>query len=925
MRFHQPKNGFALILVLGVLLIAASIAATVISRQENKVVWNPILNTQDQLDTVQQALVAYQRKNHYLPLPAPRAPEKNGVVAHVQMTGDLNILHTIPTSVQTEFDSGATSVAVADSGLSYVKNATGDVVVIGAIPTETLGLPRAAAEDAEGKFLTYAVTFTATDFSTYDSATGAIDVTDAKGSTIASEQMFLVLSHGADAKGGWSAKSRFKARECAGGINNKAGGGPQIVSIDAGNCDENDASFVANDLTLAAGGKHFDDQLLRGLRDKKALDQNKPCPAQNITWGAGLCAGAIPPPGLADNSTNGSPTQITVTTTTAATGDITLECDNGNIVIINETCTLPASSCALPWGGTINDGDSVNAYAVASVTCGNSCPAPILRTCSNGVLSGSGDFASCSVDACASCPLPWGGTIAHGQSVTAYDAVVCPANNGGKPVVCNNETRTCNNGTLSGSYTNQNSCLDHCVGVNGCNGASFNWTVGGESCAASVAAAADGVTLIATDNTAPATGARNFLCSNGSWVAQGGATCSAAAAGCGTTTLNWTVGGDSCSGTIAAGSDGQVNAANDSTAPTTGISNFSCSNGSWVAQGGATCTTAAVGCGAVSGVNWSVSGVSCTGNLASASDGQTGTVSDNTAPSTGSRNYICNNGTWSAQGGGSCAASNASCALPWGGTLAHGTSVNAYSAASVTCGNSCPAPVSRTCNNGVLSGSGDFASCSVDSCASCNLPWGGTILDGQTANAYAVSSVSCGNSCPASAVRTCSNGVLSGSGNFSSCSVDACSACATQTKNWTILGVGCSAPAVAGAHGTSRTVSDSTHPGTGSRNYQCDDGTWIAQNTGTCAGSPCALPWGGTLAHGNSVTAYAETCGSGCVCVPQTRTCTNGVLSGSATNQNCTSLPGSGGNLFLPDPGCPANEVCESYLQFGVCKFRCNQ
>ena len=48
-----------------------------------------------------------------------------------------------------------------------------------------------------------------------------------------------------------------------------------------------------------------------------------------------------------------------------------------------------------------------------------------------------------------SCSLPWGGTIGDGQSTTAYQADVssnCPG-------VA--ETRTCNNGTLSGSYTFQ--------------------------------------------------------------------------------------------------------------------------------------------------------------------------------------------------------------------------------------------------------------------------------------------------------------------------------------------------------------------------------------------------------------------------------------------------------------------------------------
>ena len=51
----------------------------------------------------------------------------------------------------------------------------------------------------------------------------------------------------------------------------------------------------------------------------------------------------------------------------------------------------------------------------------------------------------------------------------------------------------------------------------------------------------------------------------------------------------------------------------------------------------------------------------------------------------------------------------------------------------------------------------------------------------------------------------------------------------------------------------------------------------------------CNLPWGGTLTHGSSVTAYQSA--SANPCVPQTRTCTDGTLSGTYTNQTCTVPP----------------------------------
>jgi len=52
---------------------------------------------------------------------------------------------------------------------------------------------------------------------------------------------------------------------------------------------------------------------------------------------------------------------------------------------------------------------------------------------------------------------------------------------------------------------------------------------------------------------------------------------------------------------------------------------------------------------------------------------------------------------------------------------------------------------------------------------------------------------------------------------------------------------------------------------------------------GTCG---CALPWGGTLTEGASVTAYLAA--SSGACTSQVRTCTNGTLSGTYQYQSCT-------------------------------------
>ena len=80
----------------------------------------------------------------------------------------------------------------------------------------------------------------------------------------------------------------------------------------------------------------------------------------------------------------------------------------------------------------------------------------------------------------------------------------------------------------------------------------------------------------------------------------------------------------------------------------------------------------------------------------------------------------------------------------------------------------------------------------------CSLPWGGTINDGSSATAYQASSVTCGNSC-VSETRTCTGNVLSGSYQYSSCSVGSC--CLGSGASCSSNGQCCSGVCNIGSHG----------------------------------------------------------------------------------------------------------------------------
>ncbi len=122
-----------------------------------------------------------------------------------------------------------------------------------------------------------------------------------------------------------------------------------------------------------------------------------------------------------------------------------------------KSCAAPFSSdCMLPLGGTIANGSSKTLYtAEMHANCSSIAQ---VRNCTNGVLGGT---ASYQYEACtngSSCSLD-GVTKLHGESHTFYSTA--------ETLNCTPaaQTRTCNNGTFSGTATyNKAACTD-CMAV----------------------------------------------------------------------------------------------------------------------------------------------------------------------------------------------------------------------------------------------------------------------------------------------------------------------------------------------------------------------------------------------------------------------------------------------------------------------------
>jgi len=460
------------------------------------------------------------------------------------------------------------------------------------------------------------------------------------------------------------------------------------------------------------------------------------------------------------------------------------------------SCVADQPASCLFNGQTVANGQAIVAYQNSTVAYGSQCAAET-RICNNGVLSGSANYAACSVDQPASC-LFNGQTVANGQSVSAFVTSTV-----GYGESCQSEQRTCNNGVLSGSANYAACSVDQPA-----------------SCLFNGQTVAHGQLVKAFQNSSVAYGSsclsQDRLCNNGvlSGAYQYGACSVDQPASC-------------------------------------------LFNGQTIANG------QSVNAFATSTVAY---GSSCQ-----------------------SEQRTCNNGVLSGSASyASCSVDQPASCLFNGQTIANGQSVNAFATSTVAYGSSCQAE-QRTCNNGVLSGSASYASCSVNQPASC-LFNGQTIANGQVVTGFAASSVAYGSTCQ-SEQRTCNNGVLSGSASYASCSVNQPVSCSFNGQpvahGQSVLAyLSSSVPAGSSCKSEQRLCDNGALSGS-----YAQSSCTVQNPTPNPTPKSCSIN-GVVVASGKSIKLFkSASVPYGSSCAAEERLCTDGVLSGSAIYQSCSVEP----------------------------------
>lgn len=614
------------------------------------------------------------------------------------------------------------------------------------------------------------------------------------------------------------------------------------------------------------------------------------------------------------------PTSPACTTADGKSG--TLTCTNDGL---DYECK-PTTPVNCTFNGTvIPNGGHVTAYTSATVPYGQLCSGET-RVCTNGVLSGSKAYSSCTETPGASCIFN-GQQIADGAQVLAYSSSSVAYGQ-----TCQSGALVCHNGNLIGNYTYPTCTVQgnpNCT-VNGTTLNNGQTRVVYQSTSVPYGSTCNSQTLLCTNGVVTGMGTSNIFaysscqvqppqsCNfNGQTIAHGGgvtgwrdsvvpfgSTCTSQYRQCNNGVLTGTYSFVNCAVTPPRSCpyNGQT-VAHGSTvqgfATTTVAYGATCSPITATCNDGTLSRTIVPTCSTTPGGPCIYNGQSVPSDTviqgfvaASVPFGSTCTT----------KQITCTNGTLSGTVYPTCQVQGDPNCYVNGQRVNNGQSQTFYAATQVAYGQTCASQSqTRTCNNGVLSGETkyQYLTCTVTPPANCPFN-GATIQNGQSVTAYSSSQVEPGQTCSSvSITRTCSNGTLSGSTSYSysTCTVRPPRDCVFQGTTYHD-----------GQTVTAYTQSSVSYGNTCTSEVRtCRDGTLTgsAQFPSCTVNPPATCTFAGeTIAHGAAVTAYSST--SSETCPHETATCQNGVLplSTGYIYKSCT--------VVLPVPRTCVYSACRS-------------
>jgi alpha-tubulin suppressor-like RCC1 family protein/type II secretory pathway pseudopilin PulG len=369
----RRHTGFSFVELSVVLLAVGLVLGMSISAGMTQIKMLEVTKTQQQLQTVKNALNAFREKNGRYPCPALEY-ESKGFDEYPDLQSWMDdwgqpTSHRRPDDLGVEFKGceryvygNATSTT---QGLWLSSNAFS-----GAVPFKTLGLNESTVTDTWGKRLTYVVDLVHTVKSTLGG--GAIDVVDASGNSLvqspsSGKAVFVVISHGKNGSGAYAQDAGVR-NSCDATTKDAENCNGDAVFLDA-NVNESDVSANYTDDYIVWDTKHVDAQKeLKHMATVKEFSSGTFSTCAVKTDGSLWCWG--------ENTTNN-----------LGTGQISFKLSTPSVVLgggawkkvdaaRSTACGLKSDNTAWCWGdntqGQVGDGTKTARTSPVAVSGGGS-------------------------------------------------------------------------------------------------------------------------------------------------------------------------------------------------------------------------------------------------------------------------------------------------------------------------------------------------------------------------------------------------------------------------------------------------------------------------------------------------------------------------------------------------------------------------